>query len=76
MGMNDTIGFVAAALVFLSFSTKRMVPLRATAIASNLAFITYAGTAGLLPILVLHLAMLPINLLRLHQELRPPTRSL
>jgi hypothetical protein len=44
------------------------------AIVSNIAFIAYGYRAGLLPILVLHLTMLPINVMRLQQEfpqLRP-----
>jgi hypothetical protein len=36
-----------------------MVPLRVVAIASNIAFITYAWFDGLMPILVLHGALLP-----------------
>ena len=46
---------------------KMMVPLRSVAIASNVAFISYGYLGGMVPILVLHLALLPLNLWRLHQ---------
>ena len=65
---NDLIGWIAALLVLATFCTKRMIPLRTVAIVSNVAFITYGHQAGLWPILTLHLVMLPINAVRLHQE--------
>ena len=68
--------WVASTLVFCTFFMKTMIPLRIVAIASNLAFITYAllglhyGVFGrLYPILVLHSCLLPLNVLRL-RELR------
>ncbi|MGI1661553.1 Crp/Fnr family transcriptional regulator [Palleronia sp. KMU-117] len=63
----DALGYVAAALVFLTFLMKTMVTLRIIAIASNIAFILYAASAGLAPILVLHGLLLPLNLARLWQ---------
>jgi CRP/FNR family transcriptional regulator, cyclic AMP receptor protein len=67
-------GWVAAVLVFCSFFMKTMIPLRLVAIASNVAFMAYAllglrfGVFGrLYPILVLHAALLPLNVLRLRQ---------
>jgi CRP/FNR family cyclic AMP-dependent transcriptional regulator len=67
-------GWLSAVLVFSSFFMKTMVPLRMVAIASNVAFITYAllglryGIFGqVYPILVLHAALLPLNLVRLRQ---------
>jgi len=62
------VGYLAASLVFATFCTKRMVPLRALAIISNIAFITYGWLGGLWPILILHAAMLPLNIHRLRQE--------
>jgi hypothetical protein len=66
--------WVAALLVFCSFFMKTMVPLRTVAVASNLAFITYAllglryGIFGrVYPILVLHATLLPLNVVRLRQ---------
>ncbi len=63
------VGYVAAGLVFATFCTRRMVPLRALAIASNVAFIGYGYLGELWPILILHAAMLPMNMLRLRQEM-------
>ena len=65
------VAWLAAALVFASFFMKTIVPLRTMAIASNLAFIAYALLGWgqgvfdkVLPILVLHGALLPLNLWR------------
>ena len=63
----DVIGYVASALVLLAFSLRSLVALRSVAIASNVTFIAYASAAHLLPVLVLHAALLPINLWRLGQ---------
>jgi CRP/FNR family transcriptional regulator, cyclic AMP receptor protein len=66
--------WVAALLVFAAFFMKTMVPLRLVAIASNVAFVAYAllglryGVFGrVYPILVLHAALLPLNIVRLGQ---------
>ena len=71
------VAWLAAALVFASFFMKTIVPLRTMAIASNLAFIAYALLGWgqgvfdkVLPILVLHGALLPLNLWRLHEVRR------
>jgi hypothetical protein len=65
----DGLGYLAAALVLATFTAKNMVSLRALAIGSNLAFIAYGFSAKLWPILLLHLIMLPLNLLRLREAL-------
>ena len=66
----EWIGYVAASLVFCTFYMRTMVPLRWTAIASNIAFITYAVNLHLWPILILHGLLLPLNLLRLRELYR------
>ena len=63
------VGYFAACLVFATFCTTRMMPLRALAIASNIAFIGYGCLGELWPILILHTAMLPLNIHRLRQEM-------
>ena len=63
----ELIGYVASALVFATFYMKTMMPLRTVAIASNVAFISYGYLGGMAPILILHVALLPLNLWRLHQ---------
>ncbi len=64
----------AAGLVFSTFFMKTMVPLRVIAITSNVAFVAYAllglryGIFGrVYPILILHSALLPLNVFRLLQ---------
>lgn len=61
----DAIGYLAASLVVATFCMRSMVGLRAVAIASNLAFIGYGYTGDLMPVLLLHLVLLPVNLARL-----------
>ncbi len=63
----DGMGWLASGLVMATFCMHDMVALRGLAIASNLAFIAYGALAGLGPILVLHLMLLPLNLVRLAQ---------
>src|SRR5260370_13802869 len=65
MNEGDLFGYFASFLVFTTFYMKRMIPLRLTAIASNVAFISYAWLEHLTPILILHGALLPLNLYRL-----------
>ncbi|HET9067236.1 MAG TPA: cyclic nucleotide-binding domain-containing protein [Amaricoccus sp.] len=70
MDLATVVGYGAAALVFLTFATRTMVPLRAIGIASNLAFIAYGWLQPALPILILHCILLPLNGYRLQQMLR------
>lgn len=65
MSMTDLVGFFASALVFSTFCMRSMLPLRLVATASNLAFITYALLGGLLPVLILHAILLPVNVFHL-----------
>jgi hypothetical protein len=67
MPYDSLVGYIAAALVFATFCTKRIVPLRSLAIASNLVFLLYGSLNHLWPIVVLHAAMLPVNALRLRE---------
>jgi hypothetical protein len=66
----SAIGFVASALVLAAFGMKDMVNLRIVAICSNVAFITYAVMLNLLPILILHVILLPLNAWRLMGALK------
>ena len=68
--LTDALGYVAAGLVFATFCAQRMAFLRAIAIASNVAFIGYGFLDGLWPILILHSAMLPVNIRRYRQSVR------
>jgi len=64
---HDLSGYAASALVLATFCMKSMRWLRATAIASNIAFILYAFVTDMRPILILHSILLPVNLYRLTQ---------
>ena len=71
----ELVGYVACLLVFLTFCMKRMLPLRMIAVASNIAFLIYGAAAELFPILILHAALLPLNLYRTAQKVKE-TRSI
>jgi len=60
-------GYLAAALVFLTFYARTMLPLRYIAIGSNLLFIVYGALAQLNPVLILHCVLLPLNIYRTWQ---------
>jgi hypothetical protein len=76
---SDLLGYAAAGLVLLTFLAQSMNTLRAVAIASNVMFIAYALVAGLPPVLLLHVLLLPLNAWRLWQTVRaqpvPPQRN-
>jgi CRP/FNR family transcriptional regulator, cyclic AMP receptor protein len=63
----QVVGYVASLLVFSTFYMKTMIPLRCIAAASNMAFLTYWYLAGLYPVFLLHVVLLPLNILRLYQ---------
>jgi CRP/FNR family transcriptional regulator, cyclic AMP receptor protein len=69
-GGADLLGYMASVLVLLAFSLRSLIALRSVAIVSNVTFIAYASAAHLQPVLVLHAALLPINLWRLWQSVR------
>ncbi len=71
----DLIGWLAAGLTLLTFSMSRMVGLRCLAIASNISFILFGLFADIMPVLVLHLLLLPCNMLRLYQIRAAPARQ-
>ncbi|MFZ5689671.1 MAG: Crp/Fnr family transcriptional regulator [Pseudomonadota bacterium] len=66
---TEWLGYIAAAFIFATFSMKTMVPLRIVAIVSNVLFILYGYLHPAYPVLVLHIALLPLNILRLQQML-------
>lgn len=66
----ELIGYLASLLVFSTFYMKTMIPLRSVAIASNIAFICYGYLAGLTPVFLLHVVLLPLNIWRLYQMLK------
>ena len=63
----EIVGYIASLLVASSFYMKTIIPLRIFAIASNVAFIVYGFACGLVPVLVLHVFLFPLNIVRLLQ---------
>ncbi|MCI0754982.1 dienelactone hydrolase family protein [Teichococcus vastitatis] len=68
-------GWLASACVLGAFLMRRMRPLRLIAIVSNLAFMVYAAELGLVPVLLLHIVLLPVNLWRLNERVAPELAS-
>ncbi len=66
----DAMGYIAALLVFMTFWMKTMVPLRLAGLASNVFFIAYGALLVAYPVLILHVLLLPLNLLRLREMLQ------
>jgi hypothetical protein len=62
---TNLLGFAASFAVLATFMMRTMLPLRMIAIASNVLFIAYGYLAHILPVLCLHIALLPINVARL-----------
>ncbi len=67
MTLPEFFGYLASVLVFMTFYMRTMVALRCVAVLSNVAFITYGYLESLFPVLILHVLLLPTNLLRLEQ---------
>lgn len=66
----ETFGYLGALMTLATFSMKTMLHLRMAGIVSNLAFITYGVLGHVYPVLLLHLALLPLNVWRLRQLLQ------
>jgi hypothetical protein len=62
---SQLLGWLAAAMTLATFVCRDMLRLRLLALAANAAFIGYGTSAELLPVLALHLALVPVNLWRL-----------
>lgn len=67
---KEPAGYLASALVLLTFCMRDMFRLRCIAILSNIAFMAYGYLAVLPPVLLLHLILLPVNAIRLSQLLK------
>lgn len=70
INLAEITGYVASALLLATFSVRTMIPLRILGIASSVAFWIYAVLNGLLPIVVLHTILLPINVYRFFEMQR------
>ena len=59
--------YLGSGAVFIAFWMKTMIPLRLVGIGSNIIFLVYGLFDGLLPVILLHGALLPLNIFRLNQ---------
>jgi hypothetical protein len=67
MSAINLLGYSAGLAVLAAFCMSSIVPLRILAVLSNVLFASYGLLADLYPVLLLHLILLPINLLKLVQ---------
>jgi CRP/FNR family transcriptional regulator, cyclic AMP receptor protein len=61
----EFLGYLGGLLVFSTFYLKTMMRLRLVAIASNVVYISYGLIGHLVPILMLHILLFPLNIWRL-----------
>ncbi|HTZ37578.1 MAG TPA: hypothetical protein VMB84_16215 [Stellaceae bacterium] len=66
----ELVGFLAAGLLLLTFLMRQMVPLRALALSSSVAWLVYGVTCHIYPVVVVHATLIPLNGFRLTQALR------
>lgn len=66
----DALGYAAAISTLATFWMKTMIPLRVVGIAANFLFIGYGYIGTLYPVFLLHVLLLPLNVVRLHQMLQ------
>lgn len=71
----EALGWLGAAATFAAYSCRTMLPLRIIAVTANACFLSYGTLAGVLPMMVLHAALLPLNVIRLVQLLRLRRRA-
>jgi CRP/FNR family transcriptional regulator, cyclic AMP receptor protein len=75
MQLSEVFAWLAAAITLITFFSRTIVPLRVFALAGNAAYLLYAVVAGIstghwsnvLPTLLLHSVLLPVNVVRLRQ---------
>ena len=63
----DLLGFAAALAVLGGFCMTSIRPLRTLALASNVLFVLYGLLAHIYPVFLLHIVLMPINLIKLRQ---------
>ena len=69
----EAIGYCGTLATFVSYSMRTIVPLRVASIMSSVFFVAYASFSRLWPILATELMLLPLNLIRLSQDMKRPT---
>src|SRR5260221_388358 len=61
MTWTDLLGYAASATVLATFCMNTMIPLRVTAILSNILFASFGFGAHIYPVMILHLILFPVN---------------
>ena len=69
-GLIYVLGYAASGLTLATFAHRTMLPIRTMAIGANICFIGYGAMGRFMPVLVLHVVLLPINLTRLRTLMR------
>ena len=64
----DGLGFAASGATLCAFAQRRIKPMRMSAVVANLFFIAYGAAGSYYPVLVLHLILLPLNVVRLIEQ--------
>ena len=68
----EVIGYCGTLATFVSYSMRTIIPLRVTSILSSVFFVAYACVASVWPMLATELMLLPLNCIRLAQDLKRP----
>ena len=67
MTLVDLLGYAASASVLVTFCMNTMIPLRVSALLSNVLFSLFGLWAHIYPVMILHLILFPVNIVRLLQ---------
>lgn len=67
MSWLEINGYAGSAAVLATFLMSTMIPLRILAIVSNVLFVSYGYFDNILPVLILHSLLFPVNIYRLIQ---------
>ena len=71
----EVIGFCGSILAIVTYWMRAMIPLRIAAVLGCLCFLAYAVLIGSYPLIMMEATLLPINLYRLAELLRPARSS-
>lgn len=63
--ISNLFGWLATALMLATFTCDSQRCMRLLALAANVCFIVYGSLHGLLPVVILHTLLFPINLSKL-----------
>ena len=70
MSPVDVVALAAVLTNIAAYAMRTMIPLRIAAISTNVLFIAYSAMGGIIPTLILHTILLPLNTYRLMQMQR------